>query len=402
MYFSFDDGDIYVRGDGDYNYKILSNGTVWITDYDGKEKELVIPNELGGYPVTGIDDHAFSFEKTIESVVIPEGVTHLGFCSFNYCINLSSVSLPDSLVIIGDSAFSLCESLARISIPEGVTQIGDEAFYGCPITSVAIPSGVVSIEGASFGTGSICVAKDNAYFKDIDGVLFSKKGERLISYPSARVADKYIIPNGTVILGEKAFRSSKFSNIIIPDSVAKIEDSSFWYCDSLTSVEIPGSVTTIGSNAFRECDSLTSVVICDGVTNIGDGAFRNCESLVSVTIPGSVTTIGSNAFRECDSLTSVVICDGVTNIGDDAFRNCESLVSVTIPRSVTTIGSNAFRNCESLVSVTIPRSVTAIGSNAFSDCDYLVLSLYFDSFAAEWAEKGWPPFPFPGSTIWLK
>lgn len=34
--------------DGYYKYKVLEDGTVEITDYTGKEKEIIIPEEFDG------------------------------------------------------------------------------------------------------------------------------------------------------------------------------------------------------------------------------------------------------------------------------------------------------------------------------------------------------------------
>ena len=187
-------------------------------------------------------------------------------------------------------------------------------------------------------------------------------------------------------------------------SVTSIEDWTFSYCSSLTSVEIPNSVTSIGEAAFRYCSSLTSVEIPNSVTSIGDYAFEHCSSLTSVEIPNSVTSIGDDAFSWCSSLTSVVIGNSVTSIGYCAFEHCDGLTSIavaennqtydsrnncnaiietqtntliagcsktTIPNSVTSIGYRAFFGCSSLTSVEIPNSVTSIGPYAFSACSSL-------------------------------
>ena len=155
------------------------------------------------------------------------------------------------------------------------------------------------------------------------------------------------------------------------DDVAKIGDSAFYGCSSLTNITIPNSVTSIGNGAFVRCTSLESITIPDGVTSIGEWAFLDCTSLESVTIPDGVTSIGGSAFEGCSSLTSVTIPDGVTSIGQDAFSRCTSLESITIPDGVTSIGGSAFYGCSSLTSITIPNSVTTIGGSAFEDCTSL-------------------------------
>ena len=153
--------------------------------------------------------------------------------------------------------------------------------------------------------------------------------------------------------------------------VARISDSAFFGCDSLTSITIPDGVTSIGEFAFYGCDSLTSITIPDGVTSIGTHAFSGCSSLTSITIPDGVTSIGTYAFSDCSSLTSITIPDGVTSIGEFAFYGCDSLTSITIPDGVTSIGQYAFSSCDSLTSITIPDGVTSIGNGAFHYCQKL-------------------------------
>ena len=85
--------------------------------------------------------------------------------------------------------------------------------------------------------------------------------------------------------------------------VTSIEDSTFEYCNSLTSITIPDSVTSIGDSTFEYCNSLTSIIIPDSVISIGKSAFSGCDSLTSIIIPDSVTSIGKSAFSGCYNCT---------------------------------------------------------------------------------------------------
>ena len=51
--------------------------------------------------------------------------------------------------------------------------------------------------------------------------------------------------------------------------------------------------------------TLQEVIIPDSVTSIGESTFRDCICLASITIPNSVTTIGGSAFYNCRGLTSI-------------------------------------------------------------------------------------------------
>ncbi len=223
---------------------------------------VCIPSVMGGWPVASIGSSAFSDCSSLTSVTIPDSVTSIGHSAFRDCSSLTSVTIPDSVTSIEGCAFFGCSSLSSVTIPNSVTSIGSHAFSDC------------------FGLTSIAVGKGNKTYVDINGVLFSRDGKRLVTYPSGREGP-----------------------YPIPASVTSISDYAFYDCFGLTSVTIPDSVTSIGDYAFYCCYGLTSVTIPDSVTSIGSRAFSYCSGFTSVTIPDSVTSIGVCAFWGCRELS---------------------------------------------------------------------------------------------------
>lgn len=307
---------------GDYRYILRENGRAEIIAYLGEDEELVIPDTLDGFEVSGIGEKAFFECSFLTSVTIPDSVLKIGDRAFKGCKSLTSVTIPDSVLNIEDCAFFDCDSLISVTIPDHVFNIGKNPFVSCDHLT------------------SIIVSPEHPYLETIDGALFSKPDKRLVCYPCGNMAESYAIPDGIEVIGNWAFCRCRFlKSITIPDSVVSIRDKAFFGCESLASVTIPGSVTCIGNEAFYSCSSLTSVTILDGVDSIGDEAFAWCESVTSVTLPYSLTSIGDGAFRCCDSLTSITIPAGVTSIGDDAF----SIVDITI---TVARGSYALQYCK--------------------------------------------------------
>ena len=196
---------------------------------------LVIPSSVvyNGvqYPVTSIEDDAFSHCASLTSVTIPNGVTSIGSSAFAHCTSLTSVTIPNSVTSIERSTFFSCTSLTTVTIPNSVTSIGNQAFQSCTnLTSVTIP-------------------------------------------------------NGVTLLGESAFyQCTRLTSVTIPNSVTSIEYWVFRGCSSLTSVTIPNTVSSIKGAAFYQCTSLTSVTIPNSVTYIESSAFEKCYNLTDVTV----------------------------------------------------------------------------------------------------------------------
>lgn len=104
----------------------IANGKASVIGYEGTATRVRIADTYNGAPVTEIYDNSFK-DKSITSVVIPEGVKAIGNSAFSYCESLISVKIPNSVTTIGNSAFGRCISLTSVKIPSSVTTIGEDA-----------------------------------------------------------------------------------------------------------------------------------------------------------------------------------------------------------------------------------------------------------------------------------
>lgn len=172
-------------------------------------------------------------------------------------------------------------------------------------------------------------------------------------------------------IGKKAFSTTNFYSVIIPNSVKSIGEEAFACCYNLESITIPNSVTSIEERAFRDCPDLTSVTISNSVKRIENGTFRNCPNLTSVTIPNSVTSIGESSFCDCESLESITFPkSSLTTIGMGAFESCSRLTSIIIPKSVTFIGYATFKDCPNLTSIIVETGNKVYDSR--NDCNAII------------------------------
>ena len=344
----------------------------WVLDDAGKltisGEGRMIDFNSGGAPW-------FSYRTAIETVVIEDGVTSIGYYAFQDCASLLGITIPNSVTDIGSTAFGSCMALTSVTIPDGVTNIGTQAFHNCTsLTSIAISGSVEKINyGVFYNCTSLTSVNISEGVTSIDANAFAYCTSLInvtIPYSVASIA-QYAFNEcnslATVYYGGGIIQWStleigigndclKNAEIVCSIPSGKCRDNLIWILDDAGTLTISGEGAMTDYNAIDKASwysyrsNIKTVVIENSVTNIGDYAFGGCYLLESVVIPDSVTSIGTHAFEYC-GFTSVNIPDSVTSIGTQAFSNCSSLTSVNIPDSVTSIGTQAFSNCSSLTSV---------------------------------------------------
>lgn len=168
---------------------------------------------------------------------------------------------------------------------------------------------------------AVIVDPENQNFTSVDGVLYSNDMTEIILHPMrnhqyrAALADGIAAPvddgtaksfldeflkkygnEATADTDEYDKQFSKHAFYVIPDLVAKIEDSCFSDCEKLTYVDIPSSVKEIGNLAFFKCKGFETITIPDSVKSIGSDGFSYCEKVTYIYVPKSVEFIGHHAF----------------------------------------------------------------------------------------------------------
>ena len=345
---------------------------------------LTLPSSL-----TIIEEEAFYADTSLDTVILPEGITEIKAGAFAGS-SLSSINLPTTLTSIADDALPSPGSIEVTAVEgtwayEWAIEKGYITRQTSSLDDFVIENGVV-IEYV--GAGGVVVIPDT----DEDGNAVTAIGE--MAFKDNADITSVTIPESVTTIGRNAFRQCRnLARVSIPGSISTFGDCAFTSCKGLTNVTIASGVTSIGNNAFEDCSALAEVEIPSSVNTIGDYAFKNtglismtipngvniigggvfssCKSLSSVGLPSSLIAIGSEAFFSCSMLTHIDIPEGVTTIEYGMFHYCTALKEVSLPDSITTIGGDAFAGCNSLRNVTIPASVTEVGEKAFFNCDSL-------------------------------
>ena len=347
------------------------------------------------------------YADDITSVVIEDGVTHIGDFAFFHCHNLASASIPASMASIGEMAFCECGKNAtalEVTIADGapLESIRMFAFANANLTSFCIPASVTDIGSSPFAGCSkltaITVADGNSAYCSYGGVVFNKDKTVLVQYPAGK-AGSYEIPASVKRIAKQAFYDCPaLTSVIIPSSVKVIEESAFWYCLNLAKVYIHAtSLTTYGYSVFEDDDKLTIYFPAGSVEtyqNINEWQYYNIEAMLVLasgycgdpgeisredvkwvlTDDGVMTISGTGPmenylepthvpwYSKLNSIKSIVLESGVTSIGDYAFNSCTNLATVTL-NSNPYIGDNAFDNIASGATVTMYLTANRVGSD---------------------------------------
>ncbi len=142
---------------GDYTYIVNSDAeTITITEYNGADGAVDIPEEIDGYRVTDIGPQAFSYIK-MQSLSFPAGLRSIGQRAFEYC-EIPEVTIPAG-VTTGICSFGYCDTLKRVMVEPGAV-IQSRAFGYCD-----------DLETVVCGAGSRLEADTFEYCRKISKVI---------------------------------------------------------------------------------------------------------------------------------------------------------------------------------------------------------------------------------------
>ena len=145
-------------------------------------------NQINPYEVKTIGNSAFGSCTGLTKLnLVPfKNLTSIGNDAFANCKNLKEVSLSENLTTLGKRAFANCHALNEIEIfSDKLTTIPMGAFATTGITTIAIPEGVTSIDGAAFNScKSLEYVKLPSTLKTIGAKAFDNTGVKNVTYNS--------------------------------------------------------------------------------------------------------------------------------------------------------------------------------------------------------------------------
>jgi hypothetical protein len=315
---------------------------------------LVIPDTLGGYPVTTFSEFAFAFSN-LTNVTIPSTVTSITRLAF-YSNSIISVTIPNSVTSIGQGAFYQ-NNLTTVTIGTSVTGIGEAAFADNLLTTVMIPNSVTSIGLNAFLFNNLTTVTIGNSVTSIGYGAFSGGSSGVVGRSTGNVLTTVTIPNSVTSIGDYAFANN-----------------------ALTSATFLGNAPTDGTEVFGGNVGLTYVTRSSTAT--GWGATWSGVPVVTDELPPE-TALDGTPNSTTGSLVATFEFSGSDNLSPVTFE-CSvdggSYVSCASPFSTSTlsVGSHTFA----------VRAVDALGNIDLTPASY------------SWTiESGLPPTNREGSLL---
>ncbi|WP_311433220.1 leucine-rich repeat protein, partial [Finegoldia magna] len=239
-----------------------------------KNKDLVIPEKNGKYPIDEIGDDAFrnvDFEGSslnkydLKSIKLPKTVKKIGKFAFqsNY---LTDFEAPEALKIIGDGAF-MNNKIETLELGENTEIIGSSAFHINKLFAIVIYPNVREIGISAF--------RNN----DAQNVMFM--GDKVEK------------------IGEMAFCNNKIDELDLSllTKLKEIPVQAF-YKNSITKVTMPENLESVKEEAFRH-NNLKEIDFSNKIKEIKFNAFDDNKvednyKKVLVKIKGKTLADGNN------------------------------------------------------------------------------------------------------------
>lgn len=368
-------------------YELHGNKNVTIpgrVNYCGKE-----------YLVKSIEDKAF-MNCLIETVNIPEPISHIGEMAFYGCSNLSKIVLPATLIDVGKMAFWDCTAAIEISSQSLIPpSLGFRAFPERKENDIMLmrtlfvpKKAMKAYQGSSWS--NLFQETVPACFPEIySGGLYYKINNDGASLSVTRDINAY---DGGDVYFVMYNNYKNLKSVRIPESISYNGRTytvtgicrHAFHNSNITNLFIPSTVTSIGvidifddehcynSQWEMEWDFGDINISIDANNPVYDSR-DNCNAIIETAtntmltsndmtrVPSSVTCLATcKMFYGKDR---IIIPKGVQKI---SFVMAEAYAkSLILPEGLVEIGDNAFGNLYYVEKVTIPTTVKKIGSFAF-------------------------------------
>ena len=349
-------------------------------------QKLKVINLSSAKNLRKIGENAFGICRSVELLLLPNGVTHLGPYAFYYNDMLPKAFLPNSLREISIRLFDCCSSLENVEFESGIQikNIPQSFLRLTKVKTIIIPKSVKTCDNNAFEDCStlerIEVEQGSTSFVSDSGVLYQTGFARLVTFPPNH-SKKYSIKEECTALNQESFAYSILEEVTIPNSVTVIDSYAF-RSTQLVSIKLPKELDSVSSYAFCDCCRLSHVEFPEKITFLSSYSFAGCN-FTEIIVPSTVTKLGAFCFANNIYLKKVTLSDQLNVLEGGVFSNCSSdiiIIFLTNPNYdiinntfiVDKPHENIYQYLGSEQHVVIPKTVKTIKSGAFYQCSFII------------------------------
>ncbi len=162
---------------------------------------------------------------------------------------------------------------------------------------------------------------------------------------------------------EDTFRNTGlFREIVVPNSVKRIERAAFVNLTRLERIQLGNGVETVAPWAIIKCSDLKTIEIGKALKEVTAPMITSCNALTEI----KVHKLNEN-FADKKTYTSGLVSKDLTTF----YFACPGLAEISIPEQTTTVLSWAFKGMEKLTSLHIPAALTKIDTDFTDECPSL-------------------------------
>ena len=419
----------YERTEYDDWAYLISDGRVVITSYMGEGKDIVVPENIHGYPVTELRSYCF-LNKEITSLYIPKSLETIGAFACFGVTTLKTVVFenPSNIKYIGDKVFAdteyweklecengifdingiliKCNASGVVELPYYIKRIAGGAFTGCEAVAVKINEGCTSIgtgvfegmellEWVYIPDGATDISPDIMLATNENALIRCHNNSTALEYAQMSGYKYDVVDNAFVystysengktyaVLTEYTGTDTEVQlpRFIDGYEVAYIGEGCF-AGKNVTFMYVPSNITNIGANI---CGAQLKTVIFEDafvIENIAKDAFKGTEFENVTNMGADGLSVVGNIITKSTAGGDVELESGIKVISGSAFNSNNNVISVTVNEGCQRIDALAFAYAASLKWVFIPDSVTSIGDGAFDGT-----SAYIKCNAGSYAEQ---------------
>ena len=287
----YKDGDIFNGNEKIYiavseeEFESVETGDQWIPTYDSglfnKKVELVYntpkrtdvlaeytPKEDGTYELTSFINTELLTEVTIDNALTVEN-------------GKLKEDTSKKVTSLGAYPFKWDNYIETVYIGKDVEQLDGNAFFNLRALK------------------KIIVDKDNEYYCDIDGVLYTKDKTVLLHCPAAyEKIDTYVVPSTVTKIARAAFCYSDIKTIYFPEGLKEIDNLAFLKAEKLEKIY---SYKSDKENLVTDESAVADLgkvyeSLPEGIERIGLDGFNYASSLTYLYIPSSIKNLDGYCF----------------------------------------------------------------------------------------------------------